>query len=115
MKRHQKIPLALLIITLLISLLSVQAFASSTMSAPTNLQSESVTADSATLTWDAVPGATGYIVVEVGVQCFTVDSSVTSYTVTGLNPDSAYTFKVMALNGSVNSEWSAPVYVTTAR
>ncbi|MEV5338076.1 glycoside hydrolase family 18 protein [Streptomyces sp. NPDC052676] len=80
--------------------------------APAGLKTEAVTASSVTLTWTAVPGATGYAVYRDGAKVRTVTG--TSTTVTGLAPSTAYAFQVAAVNDAGESARSATVTATTA-
>jgi hypothetical protein len=69
--------------------------------APTGLAASSVTTDSAWLKWNAVPGATSYRVYRNGGQDNVGTSNGTSFHVTGLNPNTSYTFTVKALSSSM--------------
>ncbi|MFR9795872.1 chitinase [Streptomyces sp. MS06] len=70
-----------------------------------------VTSSSVALSWPAVAGATGYAVYRDGAKDRTVSSP--SATVTGLSPDTAYTFRVTAVNRAGESPKSAAVTATT--
>ncbi|MCA6093227.1 glycoside hydrolase family 18 protein [Streptomyces sp. SCA3-4] len=80
--------------------------------APGGLTAGAVTASSVALSWNPVPGATGYTVYRDG----TADRSVTgaSATVTGLAPATSYRFEVTATNAAGASPRSAAVTATTA-
>lgn len=86
-------------------------------SAPTNLIATQVSDTSATLNWDASAdtggsGLAGYNIYRDSVQVGTTAN--TSFTNTGLNPSTAYSYTVVAYdNASNNSEASAPLTVTT--
>lgn len=71
-----------------------------------------VTSTSVTLSWPAVPGATGYAVYRDGTKVQTVPG--TTATVTGLTPSTAYAFQVTALNDAGESAKSAAVTATTS-
>lgn len=71
-----------------------------------------VTSTSVTLSWPAVPGATGYAVYRDGTKVQTVTG--TTATVTGLTPSTAYAFQVTALNDAGESAKSAAVTATTS-
>lgn len=78
---------------------------------PTGLKTGSVTSTSVTLSWTAVPGATGYALYRDGTRLRTVTG--TSATVTGLAPDTAYAFQVAAVNDAGESSRSAVVTAVT--
>ncbi|MZD03936.1 chitinase [Streptomyces sp. SID5785] len=80
--------------------------------APSGLTAGTVTATTAALSWDAVPGATGYAVYANGTKSRTVTG--TSTTLTGLSPETAYSFQVAAVNDAGESARTAPVTATTA-
>nr|WP_202532056.1 glycoside hydrolase family 18 protein [Streptomyces sp. SID8380] len=79
---------------------------------PGGLRTATPTATSATLTWNAVPGASEYRVYQGGTKAATVTG--TSATVSGLSPATAYSFQVSAANASGESAKSAALKVTTA-
>ncbi|MFB9736224.1 chitinase [Streptomyces sp. NPDC057386] len=79
--------------------------------APTGLTATAVTSDSVSLSWSAVPGATSYAVHRDGTRVQT--TSGTTATVTGLDPSTAYTFRVSALNTAGESPLSQAVTATT--
>jgi hypothetical protein len=64
--------------------------------APTGLKATTVTSDSVTLSWSAVPGATGYRVYRDGVAENVGASADTTAVVGGLQPGTKYTFHVAA-------------------
>ncbi|MEK0315016.1 S-layer homology domain-containing protein [Cohnella sp. 56] len=80
---------------------------------PANLQFDSTTTESTTLTWDAVAGATGYYIYENGG--FTAIDTVTepAYTVSDLTPNTSYTFAVSAFNAAGESAQSGAIPVRT--
>ncbi|MFD7434508.1 chitinase [Streptomyces sp. NPDC059861] len=80
---------------------------------PTGLRADTVTSTSVSLSWSAVPGATGYAVYRDGAKVRTVTG--TSATVSGLAPSTAYAFQVAALNDGGESARSASVTATTAQ
>ena len=80
--------------------------------APTGLTVSSTTSSSASLSWNAVSGATGYNVYQGGTKVSGVTGA--SATVTGLSPSTSYSFQVTAANAAGESPKSAPVTATTA-
>ena len=84
---------------------------------PTNVQF-TTTSDSITVTWDAVSGATGYIIRhrEDGDSSTLMDvtlGSVTTHTISSLSVSTKYNVRIRATVGSVNSQWSGWEDVTT--
>ncbi|MFF7728223.1 chitinase [Streptomyces sp. NPDC008001] len=79
--------------------------------APTGLRAGAVTASSVALSWDAVPGATGYNVYRDGAKVTSSDG--TSATVNGLAASTSYRFQVTATNAAGESARSAEVTATT--
>ncbi|WP_158560753.1 DUF7594 domain-containing protein [Paenibacillus contaminans] len=72
-----------------------------------NVRISSASATSLQLNWTAVTdpaGVTGYTVYQNGSVVGTVAGTATSYTVTGLQADKKYTFKVEA--GNASNQWS---------
>ena len=71
-------------------------------SPPKNLAVESVTSDSAKITWDAGErGADEYRIYQIysdgsDIQIGTVDGTESAYEVTGLKPDTSYTYEIKA-------------------
>lgn len=71
-------------------------------SPPENLAVESVTSDSAKITWDAGErGADEYCIYQIysdgsDIQIGTVDGTESTYEVTGLKPDTSYTYAIKA-------------------
>lgn len=71
-------------------------------SPPENLAVESVTSDSAKITWDAGErGADEYRIYQIysdgsDIQIGTVDGTESAYEVTGLKPDTSYTYEIKA-------------------
>jgi chitinase len=80
--------------------------------APEGLTVGAVTASSVTLNWHAVDNATRYHVYRNGTDAGTTTG--TSDTVTGLSPDTSYTFEVTAENADGESAKSAAVTATTS-
>ncbi|MGA5546455.1 chitinase [Streptomyces pseudogriseolus] len=78
---------------------------------PAGLTVSGTTATSATLTWNAVSGATGYTVYRDGTRVTAVTG--TSATVTGLAANTSYSFQVAAANAAGESAKSAAVSVRT--
>lgn len=78
--------------------------------APGNLRAASVTADSVTLSWDAVAGADTYRVSQSNGLSKSVSG--TSTQMTGLNHATQYTFTVAAVNGSGST--AGPTSTVTA-
>lgn len=71
----------------------------------------SQTSSTITLTWDAVPGASGY---EVEVYGTAVDiGSSTYFTLNSLEPNTQRTFRIRAQNSSGMSVWSNVIAVST--
>lgn len=100
------------------SALSVTTLSASDTQAPTapsNLTVTGKTSSSVSLSWSASDdnaGVTGYDVYANGI--FVISSAVTSVTVTGLSPDTTYTFTVKARDAAGNySAASNEVTVTT--
>ncbi|MGA5519779.1 chitinase [Streptomyces pseudogriseolus] len=78
---------------------------------PAGLTVSGTTATSATLTWNAVSGATGYTVYRDGTRVTAVTGA--SATVTGLAANTSYSFQVAAANAAGESAKSAAVSVRT--
>ncbi|MGW1619719.1 chitinase [Streptomyces sp. NPDC002172] len=94
-----------------LSLVGPGASAGQPPAAPTGLTAGTVTSSSVALSWTAVTGATSYAVYRDGVKVQTATG--TSATVTGLNPSTAYSFQVTAVNDAGESAKSAAVTATT--
>jgi hypothetical protein len=74
--------------------------------APTSLVASNITASTVDLVWTASTdnvGVTNYKVYNSGALIATVGSNATSYTVTGLTPETSYVLTVRAFDGSNNS------------
>ncbi|GHJ94406.1 chitinase [Streptomyces sp. NE5-10] len=78
---------------------------------PTGLAAGSPTSTSVPLTWPAVAGATSYKVYRGGTAVGTTTG--TSYTATGLTPNTAYSFQISAVNSAGESARSTAVSATT--
>ncbi|MEU0933827.1 glycoside hydrolase family 18 protein [Embleya sp. NPDC005971] len=78
---------------------------------PTGLAAGAPTATSVPLSWNSVPGATGYNVYQNGTKVQSVTG--TNATVTGLTANTAYDFQVSASNSAGESAKSASVTATT--
>ena len=82
-----------------------------TLNAPAGLTVSAATdGTSATLSWDAVVGATGYQIWRDGAKIAT--SSGTGYTDTALNPGQTYDYQVLAISSGEVSALSSAVPVT---
>ncbi|MGG1517328.1 S-layer homology domain-containing protein [Paenibacillus oryzisoli] len=84
---------------------------------PTQLHASSITTTSLILNWTGATdnvGVTGYDVFLDGQLAGTVTGNTYSYSFTGLAPDTSYTFKVVAFDGSGNRTPSADYTVRTA-
>ncbi len=68
--------------------------------APTGLKVIGQSPNSVTLSWVAVAGASFYDVYRSGAASNAVRSGATSATISGLNPNTSYTFQVAAVSGS---------------
>ncbi len=82
---------------------------------PRSLAFSAVTATTASLSWTAVAGATGYEIADVA-RSYAVVASPSSATLamTGLTPSTRYSRSVRTVYGSVKSAWSAPVTFFTS-
>ncbi|WP_330282415.1 chitinase [Streptomyces sp. NBC_00588] len=78
---------------------------------PAGLSVSSTTSSSASLSWNAVSGATGYNVYRNGTKVTAVTG--TSATVTGLAASTSYSFQVTATNSAGESAKSTAVTATT--
>lgn len=79
--------------------------------APAGVTVSGTTSSSVSLSWNAVPGATGYTVYRGGTKAQSVTG--TSATVTGLAASTSYTFQITATNAAGESVKSATVTGTT--
>ncbi|WP_438432256.1 fibronectin type III domain-containing protein [Gorillibacterium sp. sgz500922] len=86
--------------------------------APTGLQATAVTSSSVTLTWSASTdnvAVTGYTIYQSGTQVGSVGGSTRTFTHSGLNAATAYSYTVKALDAAGNvSAASGAVSVTTS-
>jgi hypothetical protein len=79
-----------------------------TLAAPTNLTVSSVTDNSAVLSWTSDAAS---FEIKVGDQTHT--SSVSSYALANLSPNTTYSWSVKAVKGDISSEWvNGPDFVT---
>ncbi|UKS26305.1 S-layer homology domain-containing protein [Paenibacillus sp. HWE-109] len=81
--------------------------------APVNLQASSTTTTSTTLSWDAVAGAKGYYLYKDGGNTAIATVTSATYMVSGLAPNSSYTFAVSAYNAAGESAKSGAIPVQT--
>ncbi|GFZ94724.1 hypothetical protein GCM10008018_46360 [Paenibacillus marchantiophytorum] len=81
--------------------------------APVNLQASSTTTTSTTLSWDAVAGAKGYYLYKDGGNTAIATVTSATYMVSGLAPNSSYTFVVSAFNAAGESAKSGAIPVQT--
>ncbi|WP_406381129.1 PHB depolymerase family esterase [Streptomyces sp. NBC_01618] len=79
--------------------------------APSGLRVTAVTANSASLSWNAVPGAASYTVHRNGTKVASPTS--TTYTDTGLTAGTAYQYTVTAIDGSGTPGTTSPPVVAT--
>lgn len=97
----------------------------STPGAPGNLQATAQTANSVTLSWTTAytpangGGVTGYsLESKTGSGTYSVVASprydATTYTVTGLTPNTTYTFRLRAANAFGTGPYSSEVSATTS-
>jgi FtsP/CotA-like multicopper oxidase with cupredoxin domain len=89
--------------------------------APTNLRSTSVTSTTISLAWDDNSNnETGFRIQRAtsrfgdNLATFLVGANVTTFTTTGLNPNTTYYFQVQAINLAGNSGFSNAIKVKTA-
>ncbi|GGO32002.1 LamG-like jellyroll fold domain-containing protein [Deinococcus humi] len=84
-----------------------------TVSAPVNFKVQAADASSVTLGWDAVRGATGYVLERKAAQEYaaiaTPGAADTSYTDTGLTPGVTYTYRLKARTAAGESTYSAEI------
>ncbi|KQQ40000.1 poly(3-hydroxybutyrate) depolymerase PhaZ [Duganella sp. Leaf126] len=81
---------------------------------PTNVAAGAVTDSSVPLTWNAAGAATGYNVYVNGARVTSTPVTATSYTVTGLTANTAYTITVSSVGNGGESAQSSPLSVTTS-
>jgi len=67
---------------------------------PTDVKVTAPNYNSVTITWTLSPGASGYQIYRDGIPIAQVGANATSYTDTGLLPDTHYDYKVVALHES---------------
>ncbi|HEX5153937.1 MAG TPA: GEVED domain-containing protein [Parafilimonas sp.] len=81
---------------------------------PTGLKASGITRNSATVSWNAVPGATSYNLEHESVGVWTgVFVTDTSYTLKGLASNTTYSFHVLAVCSGSYSVYSTPSSFTT--
>lgn len=84
---------------------------------PTNLVSSNITQSTATVSWEAIPGAATYTLQYkvTGTSPYTTISGVTaaSYELTGLTGATAYTYKVKAICSGATGKYSSTASFTT--
>ncbi len=90
----------------------VKNFTTAKIETPTNVKVTEITVSSAKVTWDAVPGATGYSVQINGADPVNITGE-TSYTFTGLASGTAYSVQVTASNATDTSGKSDAATFTT--
>lgn len=81
--------------------------------APQNLQLENASENEITISWSPVDGATSYDVYRSGKKV--TNTTETTHTSTGLNPDVQYTFAVVAINDVGESEKSESLVTRTTK
>ena len=85
-------------------------------SVPTGLAASAITTSSFTLTWNASTdnvSVTGYDVYNGAVKVNTSNITTTTFNITGLAPNTAYSMTVRAKDAAGNESTSAPLSVTT--
>jgi len=85
-------------------------------STPANVRAVAVSSTSISITWNSVSGVTSYdVYYETGSQPITMLSTVpgTSYTHTGLQPNTAYNYYITAKNSAGASNYSSRASATT--
>ncbi|OMF76677.1 S-layer homology domain-containing protein [Paenibacillus glucanolyticus] len=85
------------------------------LTAPADFKVTGKTDKTVSLSWTAVPGATGYQIKDTATGAILYDGgAVTVATISGLNPDTDYTFEIVAKDGSAQTSPSSSVSVTTS-
>ncbi|WP_375561187.1 Ig-like domain-containing protein [Bernardetia sp. OM2101] len=74
-----------------------------TVTTPTNFRAVAISTSQINLTWDAVNGATGYILYRGNTVVSTL-GTVTSFEDTGLDADTFYNYRLVATNGGRQSD-----------
>ncbi|MFE9664540.1 carbohydrate binding domain-containing protein [Streptomyces sp. NPDC005955] len=80
---------------------------------PTGLTAASVSAQSATMSWNAVPGATSYHLYVNGQRAQTVTGTTTRTTLGGLTPNTTYVVTITSANDAGESPRAPAVTVNT--
>lgn len=75
------------------------------------IENVDVTNDTITIVWNQVPGAAGYEVDVDGVLCDNGES--TTFTHSGLAPETLHTYRIRAKNAGESSEWSNLISIRT--
>ncbi|WP_291726529.1 T9SS-dependent choice-of-anchor J family protein [Bernardetia sp.] len=76
-----------------------------TVGTPTQFRAEGISTSQINLSWTAVSGATGYVLYIGNTVISNITSgATTSFEHTGLNPDTFYSYRLIALNGAVQSQ-----------
>ncbi len=74
-----------------------------TVATPTNFRATGVSTSQINLTWNAVAGATSYIITSGNTQIATLPAGTVSYNHTGLTADTSYAYTIVAINGAARS------------
>ena len=97
--------------------LSASTQPAAALAAPANPSAQSAGSDSISLTWDAVPGASSYAVYRStsasGPFAQVASPAQTSYTDTGLSPDTTYYYRIAAADASGQGTQTATISAST--
>ncbi|KEQ26875.1 S-layer homology domain-containing protein [Paenibacillus tyrfis] len=91
---------------------TLQASITVSIAAPTGVTTDNVTSTSATVSWNAVPGAQSYNIYDNG-KLIASGVTDTRYTVTGLKPGTNHNFTVSAVSNGIESPASGATGATT--